>query len=244
MRSPLTVAILLVLSLAMFAQTPAQYQGRIVGTVVDDAGKPFPIGDDAGKPLSNAVVCFAKIGDHPANKGCSPADARGQFNIHVPLEINRVYAEKPEAGYLDDEYLEQAGVAVSLSQAEPTAHVVLKMGPKPAQLTFNVSAKDTKKPIEHFWLTWLVFIGDPPQTTDTPNEETRRSPSNSIRYTYSTPRNRVSVPSNRDVLVLVHARGYKHWLYLDANAGQPILRFQPGEERTIEAELEPVTVQK
>jgi hypothetical protein len=242
MRSLFFVAALLIFSASLLAQTHPPYQGRIVGTVVDDAGRPFPSGDDAGKPFSNAIVCFAKIGDHPANKGCSPADARGQFDIRVPIEINRVYAEEPEAGYLDDEYLEQAGVAVNLSPAEPAAHVVVKMGPKPAQLTFKVSAKDTKKLIQKFWVTWLVFLGDPPQTADT--HQGQRQSANSIRYTYSTPRNRVFVPSNRDVLVFVHAHGYRHWFYLEANAGQPVLRFQPGEERTIAVELEPVATQK
>jgi len=242
MRSLFLLAGLLVFSASLLAQTQPSYQGRIVGTVVDDAGKPFPSGDDAGKPFSNAIVCFAKIGDHPADKGCSPADTRGQFDIRVPLEVDRVYAEKPEAGYLDDEYLERAGVAVSLSPAEPTAHVVLKMGPKPAQLTFNVSARDTKKPIEKVWVTWLVFRGDPPQTAD-PLKGQRQS-ANLIRYTYSSPQNRVSVPSNRDVLVFVHAHGYRHWFYLEASAGQPVLRFQPGEERTIAVELEPVATQK
>lgn len=227
MRTRGIVFLFLALDL-MSAQTQPPYHGRIRGTVVDDTGKPFP----------DALVCFAVPASDtgatcngPVNrrgefciKGCSPVrGSRGEFDIRVPVETTRIFAEKPEAGYMDDSDLTRAGMAVQLTESAPTAQLSLKIGPKPAKLTFNVVAKETRKPIERFTLTWFIMNDDP----------------SGVRYTYSTQRNSVSVPSSRDIMVMVHARGYRHWFYLDsAHGGQPILRFQPGEERTTEAGLE------
>jgi hypothetical protein len=62
-----------------------------------------------------------------------------------------------------------------------------------------------------------------------------------ISFSFATNQNVVSVPSSRDLVLLVQAPGYKRWFYFDAaNPGQPTARFASGEERTVDAELEPV----
>ena len=243
MRNLNFLALSFLLPVCVFAQTQPPYQGRVIGTIVDDAGRPFPSSEDANRPFPNAIVCFAQGHEHPRPRGCSPSDSHGHFDIRVPLETDRVYAEKPEAGYMEDEDLTKAGVAVNLSQADPTAHIVLKIGPKPAQLTFRVKGQETDKAIEGFRVKWIVFNDDPPLPPSTPNSQARDL-TNGIRFTYLSRKNQVSVPSNRDVLVWVHVPGYKHWFYVDAAHGsQPFLRFQPGEKRMIEVDLQALATQ-
>lgn len=53
-------------------------------------------------------------------------------------------------------------------------------------------------------------------------------------------KNRVLVPPNVDVLLIVQADGYERWFYTDvALASRPVIRLSSGEQRTIDAELEP-----
>jgi len=209
----------ILVSSTILAQTQVLYQGMVTGTVVDDAGQ----------PVENPVVCFTvRKGDQPVSKGCTPAGFHGEFKMPVPLEAERVYAEKPDAGYLDDSDLRKVGMAVHLTEAQPTTRLTLKIGPKPARLTFQVTDKDSGKPVEKFRLSWMVFNEEPP----------------GVRYTYSTARKEVFVPSNREVMVFVQAHGYRRWFYLDAvKSGQPTLLLQPGEQRTISAALESWTPQ-
>ena len=53
-------------------------------------------------------------------------------------------------------------------------------------------------------------------------------------------KNRVLVPPNVDVLLIVQTHGYERWFYTDvALASRPVIRLSSGEQRTIDAELEP-----
>ena len=49
----------------------------------------------------------------------------------------------------------------------------------------------------------------------------------------------VAIPPDQDVLIVIEASGYRRWFYLDGAANQPTLRLQSGEERNVEADLEP-----
>jgi hypothetical protein len=214
MRLFLILATLLGIPLILVAQSEGH--GRVTGDVVNEAGE--AIGD--------ASVCYSAKYEHGSGSGCSSADAYGKFDIEVPFEANRIFAEKPAAGYLSDKQ-EEWGVSLHLNQSEPSAHVVLKMGAYPAQLTFNVSAEDSGKPISQFTLRWFVINDDP-----------------GVRFSFATNGNAVSVPPNQDVLLIVQAPGYRRWFYQDAaSPGQPTLRLQSGEHRTINAELEPLSPQ-
>lgn len=216
MRPFLILATLLGIPLSLAAQSQQQAQGRVTGEVVNEAGE----------AIGNASVCYSVTYEHGSGSGCSSADGYGKFDIQVPLGANRIFAEKPAAGYLSDKE-EGWGTSLHLSQSEPSAYVVLKIGANPAVLTFNVSAKDTGKPISHFSLRWFVINDEP-----------------GVRFSFSTNGNTVSVPPNQDVLLIVQAPGYRRWFYQDtASPGQPTLRLQPGEERTINADLEAISPQ-
>jgi len=55
------------------------------------------------------------------------------------------------------------------------------------------------------------------------------------------PRTHAIVPPDVDVIVEVHADGYRRWFYVDpSNPSQPVLRVAPGEEKHLEVELEPL----
>jgi hypothetical protein len=53
------------------------------------------------------------------------------------------------------------------------------------------------------------------------------------------PSTSVLIPPGIDVLVEVHAQGYRRWFYIDPSTSQPILRLASGEVRELEVELEP-----
>jgi len=213
MRFCLVVASLLLFSASLSAQSQ-EMRGRVVGTVVDDEGE----------SLGGAMVCFTKFDSSGIwTGGCERASDNGEFDMHVPIDTDRIYANKPEAGYLEANYMAQAGLAIHLSEVQPVAHLVLKLGPKPAHLTINVSAKESGRPIERFTMTWFIINGLPA----------------GLKYHYSTSRNSLAVPSDRGVMIFVEAPGYRRWFYLDpANSGQPTVRLRPGEEKNIDAALE------
>lgn len=214
MRHLLLVASLLMACQPFFAQSQPPFQGRITGTVVNDSGE----------PIAQAMVCYSTVRPRQMTSGCRPADDQGRFDIEVPIETNRVYAQKPDEGYVSDNDLPKSAAAMNLTQAEPSAHLVLNVGPKAAQITVNVTAKDSGKPIADFRLRWFVISDDP-----------------AINFTYSTNEHVISVPSNKDVMLIVQAKGYRRWFCFDADdPAQPTLQLQPGEERVIDAALDPL----
>lgn len=217
MRPLLLVASLLIACPPFFAQTQPPFQGRITGTVVNDAGE----------PIAHAMVCYTTVGPREIASGCSAADPQGRFDVEVPIQANRIYAQKPDDGYVSDDDSQKLSVAINLTQAEPTAHLSLSVGPKAGQITVNVTDKDTGKPIKDFRLRWFVVDDNP-----------------AIHFTFSTNGRVISVPSNKDVMLIVQAKGYHRWFHFDAdNPAQPTLRLQPGEERSIDAALDPVPPQ-
>jgi hypothetical protein len=51
---------------------------------------------------------------------------------------------------------------------------------------------------------------------------------------------RVLVPPGLDVIVEVHAEGYRRWFHIDpSNRSRPTLRLASGEEKQLDVELEP-----
>jgi hypothetical protein len=76
----------------------------------------------------------------------------------------------------------------------PTAKVKLKIGPKPAVLTFDVKDKSTGKPVESFRVRWF---GIENLGTMSPSEKV--------------PATRVPIPPNLDVIVVISAEGYRRF---------------------------------
>ena len=133
-------------------------QGRIIGSVVNDSNE----------PVGNAVLCTSVVSANSAHTSCGSqtADTQGHFDIIVPLETNRVFAENPQAGYQRPNNPMQEGVHVKLSEVEPVAHVEIKVGPRPAELTLTITDRATGKPVDSFIVRWIRIDDGPIVATD------------------------------------------------------------------------------
>jgi hypothetical protein len=169
------------------------------------------------------MLCTSVVRTQSASTSCGgqKTDAQGHFDISVPLETNRIFAQNPQAGYQQPNRPMEQGVHVRLSELEPVAHVKIKIGPRPAVVILTVTDKATGKPVDSFIVRWIRMDDGPVEATD------------SIK-------SRVLVPPNVELLLSVGASGYQRWFYSDvSNPSRPIVRPASGEERTIAVELEP-----
>ena len=210
----LAVSLLFTCSVAVSQSAPAQPQGRIIGTVVNDTNE----------PIAGATLCRTVARPNSATTSCGDAktDEQGHFDMGVPFEVNRVSAQSPQNGYPGMARPLEEGVRVRLSEQEPIAHVTIKIGPRPAELILNVSDGSTGKPVGSYIVRWLRIDDGPVQQTDVASK------------------NRVLVPPNVDVLLIVRAHGYEPWFYSDtSNPSRPTLRLTSGEQRTISVQLQP-----
>jgi hypothetical protein len=188
--------------------------GHIIGKVVNQAGE----------PVAKARLCWGHYDEHGGGSTCgNEADDEGRFNLQVALDTNRVWAEKPSDGYWSDNDFSKLGQSISITPQKPTAHLVVRLGARPGHITFNVADKNTGLPIKGFEI--LVATVD----------------ENSILTRFEArDQTLVAVPPDKDLLILVQANGYRRWFYTDgATASQPTVRLESGEERSVEADLEP-----
>lgn len=214
MRS-LCVVALVVASVVSVAQSSkqAQVNGHIIGVVVNDSNE----------PVGNATLCTSVVHATSARTECGRqrTDGDGHFDIRVPLETNRIYAENSEAGYQEVKHdpMKQ-GVGVQLSEQEPVANVTIKIGPSPAEIVLDVTDRSTGKPVRSFIVRWIRMDDGPVAVTDSPKGD-------------------VLVPPNVELLLTVRSPGYERWFYTDDSAPtRPTLRLASGERRTISVELE------
>jgi hypothetical protein len=191
-------------------------EGRVIGTTVNDQGE----------PIAKAILCTSVVLSNSTRTNCGPkSNEHGQFDIRVPLETNRIYGQKPEGGYWHDPNVHEAnqmdsGIQVKLSHENPVAHVVVRLGASPAHLTLNISDKNTGKAVASPVVRWAVIDDSSLETTETTKKD-------------------ISVPPDKDVLIIVQAPGYRRWFYSDPSSpSQPTLRLHSGEERTLDAELD------
>lgn len=111
----------------------SQTQGHITGTVVNDDGEAIP----------QATICTSINKTNSGSISCGPeADEHGNFDIAVPLATNGIFAEKQQAGYRHDSK-PGSELPVSLSASQPTVHVIVTIGARPAKLNVTVTDKNT-----------------------------------------------------------------------------------------------------
>jgi hypothetical protein len=220
------LTLLLVASLPAFAQTadPSQPEGTISGTVLDEHGEPF----------KGVQVCTymrgAPSGSREARGDCpATSDEAGQFSIHH-LAMRAITVE---AIKLDDGYVAFAGTSVkdevTLTPDQPSATVVLKLGPKPALILPSVTDTSTGKSVLVFQLVWTISNRDKPENNYSGGQ------------TISQVNERALVPPNKYLVLTISASGYKTWVYHDpSDPSRPaIIRLQPGEEKELLVQLEP-----
>ena len=218
MRSPCVAVAVIVLCQLLTSQDDRTVlnEGRVIGSTVNDQGE----------PIAKARLCTSVVLSNSSSTNCGPeSDEHGQFDIRVPLETNRIYGQKPEGGYWHDANVHdingpEAGIRIKLSRENPVAHVIVKLGKIPAHLSFNISDRNTGKAVELATVRWIVI------------DDMLTSPS-------ETSKKEISVPPDKDLLIIVQAPGYKRWFYTDPSSpSEPTLRLHSGEERTLDAELD------
>jgi hypothetical protein len=225
-RARVTVALFVLSVLSTHAQTSepsnspnGSQPGRIMGTVVNDEGD----------PVKGATLCtrVKAANGESTSCGATQTDENGKFEIsQLPLAKIDVYAQAEMQGYWQDASTPRKQT-VTLTTKAPIAHVALSAGPKPGELIVNVMDKTTGKAVHSFFVT---LIGDTAGfCSGTGNF--RQAGASGVR---------VPIPPATDVIVEVSAEGYKNWFYTDpSDSSRPVLRLESGEEKVLEAELEP-----
>ena len=206
---------------AQVEQVPPQpaRPGSIVGTIVDEDGKPV-LGPSVTYSISTATGASTSAwGSNTPN---------GEFELtQLPLGKVELNASAPLSGYWHNDASPYKQTVV-LTQANPTAHVRLKVGPKPAVLVLMVSDRITGKPIDHFMIRTIGADGGGaaaglayfPQTDDGGRE--------------------VPVSPFFDVLLGVTAKGYKNWFYSNpADPSDPSLHLESGERKVVQVTMQP-----
>ena len=128
----------------------ATHPGRIVGTVVDEGGK----------PVLGPMVTYTISTDHGSTtSGAGSNVPNGEFELtQLPLGKIELNAAAPLSGYWQNDASPYKQTVV-LTAAQPTAHVVLKVGPKPAVLVLSVADRITGKAIEDFMIRTIGADG-------------------------------------------------------------------------------------
>jgi hypothetical protein len=176
----------------------------------------------SGETIPQARLCWGSFNDRGGGSTCgTDADNDGNFSLQVSLDTNRVWADKPSDGYWSDVQVAESGVVVKLTPQKPSTSVVIKLGASPGHINFNIVDKNAGSPIKDFHISVATLD----QTIATRAQLCNQSS--------------IAVPADKDVLIMVEANGYKRWFYMESGASQPTVRLQSGEERNVEADLEP-----
>lgn len=199
-------------------------EGVISGTVLDEHEQ----------PIKGVQVCTwmsgAPDGSAEARGSCSAiTDEAGHFHIDsVAMGTIGVEAIKPEEGYVAFAGTSKREM-VKLTPIQPSAVVVLKLGPRPAIVIPIVKDKFTGKPVTDFNVSWTLFNSDESDGTSSGGQRI----SHGIR--------RATIPPERYLVLTIFARGYRKWFYNDpSDPSRPaFIRLQSGEERELLVELEP-----
>jgi hypothetical protein len=202
------------------ASLQATRPGSIIATVVDEDGKPV---------LGPAVSCSTSTGQSQTTFGSSSNASNGELQIGLlPLGKVELNASAPLSGYWHNDASPYKQTVV-LTKANPTAHVVLKVGPKPAVLVLIVSDRITGKAIDDFMIRTIGADGGGGGAAG-------------LAYFRQTDEGGREVPISPlfDVLLGVTAKGYKNWFYSNpADPSDPTLHLESGERRTVQVTMQP-----
>jgi len=196
---------------------PAKDPGSIVGTVVDEDGN----------PLLGPSVSYLVVTENGASRSTASSNVpNGEFELtQLPLGKVELNASAPLSGYWYNEASPYKQTVV-LTAANPTAHVRLKVGPKPAVLVLTVSDRITGKAVEGFMVRTVGAEGGGAGSAGT-------------AYFPQTDQGDWEVPVSPlfDVLLEVTAKDYKNWFY--SNPSDPTLHLEPGERKVVQVTMQP-----
>jgi len=108
--------------------------------------------------------------------------------------------------------------------ANPSPEITVRLRPGGAILSGTVRDKSNGKPVKGIFIQYL----------DVDGKASGSSPLTSDGEFH------VTLPPERDLVVIVHADGYKGWVYTDpSNPSRPVLQLAAGERKQLDIELEP-----
>ena len=192
----------------------AQSVGRISGSVLDDHGQ----------IVEGASVCLSQsTGKSSTTIDCTIATEHGQFQIpKVAFGTYHVFAVKEAEGYSTEN--QGPGEPVVVSAANPSPDVTIHLQAAGAILVGTVQDKSSGKPIKGASIRYVDV-----------DDNAGGASSSHAGGEFS-----VTVPSERDLVIVVSAKGYKGWVYTDpSGSSRPMLRLIAGERRQLDVELEP-----
>jgi hypothetical protein len=205
---------LLVLSFVAQAQTDEKNHrdGRITGTVVDQAQRPI---------VGAYVMAVETLNQNLNNPPSAKSDSSGHFEITgLALRNYHVYASKWQDGYpeADPAYSDENQTAIVLSPDQPSGSVIISIR-KAGMVIAHVRDKTTGKPVS---ASYKLSV---PKRWERQGE-------------LSHP---LLIHPSTDVMLEVSASGYKTWFYSDESnpSRQLPLRLESGELRSLRIELEP-----
>jgi hypothetical protein len=236
---PIGILLSVVLGAATFAHSQSSSpsesgQGAITGVVIDAQGQ----------PVAKAMVCRLMRRDNGSTGSClGRTDANGAFKMReLPLMTYELSAMK-EQGCHGRFSPEQSGQSVTLTPEQPSTNVIVKLGKQESMVKLHATNKFTGEPVTTLMAQWA--IEDPAHGTrqegGSGTVEPPFSEGGSAALSRWSPH--ICVPPNLGIRVEVSANGYHTWLYTDPeNPSRPqVIRLQPGEEQTLEVQLEPWT---
>jgi len=186
--------------------------------------------DEDGKPVAGPMVTYSYPTDHGSNTSSASSNVlNGEFELtQLPLGKVELNAAAPLSGYWHNDASPYKQTVV-LTAAKPTAHVVLKVGPKPGVLVVMVSDRITGKAIDDFMIRTIGADG-------------RGGGAAGLAYFPQAGEGGREVPISPlfDVLLGVTAKGYKNWFYSNpADPSDPTLHLESGERKTVQVTLQP-----
>jgi hypothetical protein len=184
--------------------------------------------DEDGKPVLGSEVSYSVGTEGREASGTSSSNnPNGEFELtQLPLGKVELNAASALSGY----GLNNASPykqTVVLTEANPIAHVRMKVGPKPAMLALTVTDRTSGKAIDGFMIRIIADGGGLSAGTG---------------YFAQTPEGDREVPVSplSDFLLEVTAKGYKNWFYSNpADPSDPTLHLESGERRAVQVTMQP-----
>jgi hypothetical protein len=192
----------------------AQNVGRITGIVMDEDGR----------VIEDATVCLSvPLEGGSTSSMCTIFTDHGQFQIpKVKFGTYGVFAINVAEGYSIEN--QSPGHKVTVSAANPSPEVTVRLRPGGAVLSGTVRDKTDGKPVKGVFVQYL----------DVDGKASGSSPLNSDGEFH------VTLPPGCDLVIIVSAKGYKGWVYTDPlSPTRPVLRLGVAERKQLDIQLEP-----
>jgi hypothetical protein len=221
-RTILLIALFIVPSVPCLAaelHKSAKMEGTITGSVLTEDGQAAP-----NMEVCTSIHQTSGGFEHTVTCCTGRTDAQGRFTIGQ-LEIGKyeVIAKNDEEGYSIEN--QSPGPEVTLTEKNLQQYVTIRLRKKGAVFIAAITDKGTGQIIHD------ANVGFEGVDCDAGGNMLRDSDG---RYY-------LSIPTDCDVVVIVRAKGYKGWVYMDAaNPPQPVLRLQPGQRKALSIQLEPL----